>query len=176
MANRLFLSLLFIVCAFASNAQTKNLSEFVGLVKEGSQTHFSFSQSNMKTSPMVGWVIISGNSFRMEMESGITLINNGETEWYINSDKSEIVIYKFDKNSVDISRNPFAFLDVAQEFYSVKTYGELTKKVPRKVTLTAKNGVTYTIDILGFKQLTPSEDTFYLNENLYPDAIITDLR
>lgn len=176
MVKRLFLGLLFIACAIVSKAQAENLSEFVNLVKKGSQIHFSFTQSNMNMIPMRGSVVISGNSYKMEMANGVAIINNGETEWYVNADKSEIVIYKFDKNSPDITRNPFAFLDVAQEYYTIKTSGEIEKKVPRKIALTANNGVTYTIEILEFNKSVHSEDTFNLNIDLYPDAIVTDLR
>lgn len=174
MVKRVIAAVAFVICALGLNAQTKNISEFVNLVKQGAQVHFSFAQSNINMVPVVGNVSVKGNCYRMQMDNGILVVNNGDTEWYVNADKTEIVIYNSQKDSNDITRNPFAFLEAAQDMYKVVLSGQYSNKVPRKITLTAKNGVEYTIEIIGFNELQSTD--FTLDTNLYPQATITDLR
>lgn len=178
MVKKAIIFVVFTICAFSLYAQ-ENFSEFVNLVKEGAQVHFSFKQSNFNSVPLNGEITVKGTSFRLEMSNGIKVINNGETEWYVNSDNTEIVIYTSEKNSLDITRNPFAFLEQAKDMYTIKMSGPVTNKSPRVITLVAKNGVTYTIDIVACKKLESNfnaQETFCLNPDLYPNAVVTDLR
>ena len=80
---------------------------------------------------------------------------------------------------MDITRNPFAFLEQAKDMYTIKMSGPATNKSPRVITLVAKNGVTYTIDIVTCKKLDSTfsaQESFNLNLDLYPNAVVTDLR
>ncbi len=182
MVKRFLVVIIIVLCAVNVNAsaQNKNLSGFVNLVRQGSQIHFSFSQSNFNQPPITGNVIVKGKCYRMEVDNGIMVVNNGATEWYINADRTEIVIYNSNMESADITKNPFAFLDAAQNLYTISASGQVKENIPRNITLQAKNGVKYNIEVLSFGVLDGDKsdnwDKFNVNIDLYPDAVVTDLR
>lgn len=156
------------------------INTLVAFLMGGATISFNFTAADaagkVVADSMSGTIITCGDSYRMETAQ-VIVVSDGVVVGIYQKDADEIILQNA-QSGADIMANPFAMLkDGNSVNYDITAQGKDAVGLPEKVTLKAKNGAVYTIDIINCSALpNPGAATFVLDSNNYPTAIVTDLR
>lgn len=156
------------------------ISTLVAFLVGGATLSFNFAAADSSGKVLYsanGTLVSLESSYRMETDD-ILVVSDGKTKGIYQKQIDEIVLQPVDKSGqANIMDNPFALLQNSGGAYDVIPSEADSNGIPRKIALKAKSGEVYTIMVKGYsKTAAPEHSLFSIDPELYPSAVVTDLR
>lgn len=154
------------------------INTLVALLVGGATLSFNFSATDkggVEVYNSSGTVVSFEESYIMETDD-VMVVSDGQTKWIYQRGINELIIQSVEEG-VSVMDNPFAILQSADKNYKVKATSADENNIPHRITLQAKTGALYTLEIKGYSALpAPDKSQFTFDISKYPDIIVTDMR